>query len=48
MDENRLFALRANKDELMKIEAMKRVLGIHSDAELIRILLHEGLKKFLP
>lgn len=48
MDGSRLFALRANKDELKKIEAIKKEKGIRSDAELIRILLNEEAKKILP
>ncbi len=48
MEKNRLFALRANEDELKKIEAIKQEKGIRSDAELIRLLLNEEAKKILP
>lgn len=48
MEESRLFALRANKDELAKIEAIKKEKGVKSDAELIRILLNDEAKKILP
>lgn len=47
MEESRLFALRANKDELAKIKAIKKEKGIKSDAELIRILLNDEAKKIL-
>ena len=48
MDQTRLFALRANREELAKIEAIKQEKGIRSDAELIRLLLNEEAKKILP
>ena len=44
MDQTEVFTLQ----ELAKIKAIKQEKGIQSDAELIRFLLNEMEKKFLP